>query len=68
MNQKYVLEDAKAQNYAIRNFKKFQMTKDKDVSFQFHDYRLLISDLPNEDIKLLEMFMARYIFKTFLYS
>ena len=41
------------------------MTKDKDVSSQIHDYHLLINNLANEDLKLLEPFVARYLIKTF---
>ena len=31
MNKKYILEDARIQKYVIRNFRNFQMTKDRDV-------------------------------------
>ena len=44
------------------------MTKDKDVSSQIHDYHLLINDLANEDLKLPEPFVARYLIKTLLDS
>ena len=32
MNKKYILEYARTQKYAIRNFRNFQMTEDRDVS------------------------------------
>ena len=40
------------------------MTKDIDVSSQFHDCHMLINDLDIEDIKLLETFMVGYLIKT----
>ena len=49
----------------IENFRKFQMTEDKDVSSQIHDYHMLINDLVIEDINLLEPFVADYLIKTF---
>ena len=64
MNKKYILEDVGAQKYVIRNFKIFQMTEDKDVSSQIHDYHLLINDLAIEDIKLPEPFVADYLVET----
>ena len=64
MNKKYILEDVGTQKYVIRNFKNFQMTEDKDVSSQIHDYHLLINDLAIEDIKLHESFMAGYLVET----
>ena len=45
MNKKYSLENARTQKYDIGNFKIFQMTEDRDVSSQIHDYHLLINDL-----------------------
>ena len=65
MTKKYIVEDARTQKYAIGNFRKFQMTKDRDVSSQIHDYHMLINDLVIEDIKLLEPFVAGYLIKTF---
>ena len=47
-----------------RNFKKFQITEDRDVSSQIHDYHMLINDLVTKDIKLLEPFVAGYIIGT----
>ena len=61
MNKKYILEDARTQKYVIVNFRNFQMTKDRDVSSQIHDYHLLINDLVIEDIKLLEPFVVGYL-------
>ena len=61
MNKKYILEDVGTHKYVIGNFRNFQMTEDKDVSSQIHDYHLLINDLVIEDIKLLEPFMADYL-------
>ena len=52
MNKKCILEDARTQKYAIGNFRKFQMTMDRDVSSQIHDYHMLINDIVIEDIKL----------------
>ena len=62
MKNNHILEP-KNMLYGI--LEKFQMTKDKDVSSQIHDYHLLINDLANEDLKLLEPFVARYLIKTF---
>ena len=56
MNKKYILEDVGTHKYAIGNFKIFQMTEDRDVSSQIHDYHLLTNDLAIEDIKLPEPF------------
>ena len=44
--------------YTIGNFRNFQMTEDRDVSSQIHDYHLLINDLASEEIKLLEPFVT----------
>ena len=68
MNKKYILKYAKTHKYVIGNFRNFQMTENKDVSSQIHDYHLLISDLTIEDIKLLEHFVAGYLVETFLES
>ena len=68
MNKKYILEDVGTQKYAIGNFRNFQMTEDKDVSSQIHDYHLLINDLAIEDIKLPEPFVAGYLVETLLKS
>ena len=38
LTKKYTVEDAGIQKYAIRNFRKFQMIEDRDVSSQIHDY------------------------------
>ena len=40
------------------------MTADRDVSYQIHDYDLLINDLAIEDIKLLEPFVVGYLVET----
>ena len=58
MNKKCILEYARTQKYAIGNFRNFQMTEDRDVSSQIHDYHLLINDLDIEEIKLLEPFVT----------
>ena len=68
INKKYSLKNAGTQKYAIGNFKIFQMTEDRDVSSQIHDYHLLINDLAIEDIKLPEPFVAGYLVETFLES
>ena len=60
MNKKYILEDAGTHKYVIGNFRNFQMTEDKDVSSQIHDYHLLINDLAIENIKFSEPFVAGY--------
>ena len=62
------MEDAGTKKYAIGNFRNFQMTEDRDVSSQIHDYHLLINDLAIEDIKLLEHSVAGYLVETFLES
>ena len=58
------MKDAGTHKYVIGNFRNFQMTKDKDVSSQIHDYHLLINDLTIEDIKLPEPFVADYLVET----
>ena len=68
MNKKYILEDTGTQKYAIGNFRNFQMTKDRDVSSQIHDFHLLINDLTIEDIKMLEPFVAGCLVETLLES
>ena len=68
MNKKYILEDARTQKYAIQNFRNFQMTEDRDVSSQIHDYHLLINDLAIEDIKLPKPFVDGYLVENFLES
>ena len=42
MNKKYVMEDAGIRKYAMENFTKFWMTKDRNVPSQIHDYHQLI--------------------------
>ena len=64
MNKKHILEYARTHKYAIRNFRNFQMIKDRDISSQIHAYHLLINDLAIEDIKLHESFMAGYLVET----
>ena len=68
MNKKYILKDVGTQKYAIGNFRNFQMTEDRDVSSQIHDYHLLINDLAIKDIKLLKPFIAGYLVETLLES
>ena len=65
MNKKYILEDAETQKCVIGNFRNFQMTEDRDVSSQIHDYHLLINDLAIEDIRLPKPFMVGYLVETF---
>ena len=60
MNKKYIVKDARTQKYAIGNFRKFQMTEDRDVSSQIHDYHMLVT----KDIKLLKPFVAGYLIET----
>lgn len=55
------MEDVGTQKYALR---KFQLTKDKNVSSQIHNYYLLINDLANEEVKLPEPFMVGYLIET----
>ena len=64
MTKKYIIEDVETQKYVIGNFRKFQMTKDRDLSSQIHDYHMLINDLVIEDIKLLEPFVSGYLIET----
>ena len=64
INKKYILEDAGTQKNAIGKFRNFQMIEDRDVSFQIHDYYLLINDLAIEDIKLPKPFVASYLVET----
>ena len=58
------MKDVRTQKYAIGNFRNFQMTEDRDVSSQIHDYHLLINDLVIEDIKLPEYFVVGYLVET----
>ena len=65
MNEKkYILENARTQKYVIWNFRNFQMTEDRNVSSQIHDYHLLINDLAIQDIKLCEPFVVGYLVET----
>ena len=66
LNKKYIVEDVETQKYAIGNFRKFQMTKDRDVLSQIHDYHMLVNNLVTEDIKLPEPFVASYLTETTL--
>ena len=50
------------------NFSKSQMTEDRDVSSQIHDYHMLVNDLVTEDIKLPEPFVVGYLIETLLDS
>ena len=68
MNKKYILEYARTHKYVIGNSTNFQMTEDRNVSSQIHDYHLLINDLAIEDIKLPEPFVVSYLVETFLES
>ena len=61
MNKKYILKDVGTQKYAIGNFRNFQMTEDRDVSSQIHDYHLLTNDLAIVDIKSPEPFVVGYL-------
>ena len=45
MTKKYILEDAGTQKYVMGNFRKFQMTENRDVSAQIHDCHMLIKSL-----------------------
>ena len=58
------MEATGTQKYAIGNFQIFQMTDDRDLSSQIHDYHLLINDLAIEDIKLPEPFVTGYLVET----
>ena len=62
------MEDVGTQKYVIGNSTNFQMTEDRNVSSQIHDYHLLINDLAIEDIKLPEPFVVSYLVETFLES
>ena len=64
MNKKNILEDAGTQKYAIEKFRNFQMTEDRYVSSQIHDYHLLINDLAIEVIKLPKPFVVGYLVET----
>ena len=59
--KKNILEDAGTQKYVIWNFRNFQMTEDRDLSSQIHDYHLLFNDLASEDIKLPKPFVTGYL-------
>ena len=64
LTKKYIVEDVGTQKYAIGNFRKFQMTEDKDVSSQIHVYHILINALVIEDIKLPKPFVVGYLIET----
>ena len=68
LTKKYIVEDIGTQKYAIGNFRRFQMTEDRDVSSQIHDYHMLVNDLVIEDIKLPEPFVDGYLIETLLDS
>ena len=68
LTKKYIVEDVGTQKYSIGNFRKFQMTEDRDVSSQIHDYHMLINDLVTEDIKLPKPFIVGYLIETLPYS
>ena len=68
LTKKYIVEDAGTQKYAIGNFRKFQMTEDKDVLSQIHNYHMLVNDLVTEDIKLPKPFVVGYLIETLLDS
>ena len=57
------MEYARTQKYAIGNFRNFQMTENRNVWSQIHDYHL-INDLAIEDIKLPKPFVVGYLVKT----
>ena len=64
LTKKYIVEDVGTQKYAIRNFRKLQMTEDRDVSSQIHDNHMLVNDLVIEDIKLPKPFVTGYLIET----
>ena len=66
MTKKYIVEDVGTQKCAIGNFRKFQMTEDRDVSSQIHDYHMLVNGLVTENIKSPEPFVASYLLETLL--
>ena len=66
MTKKYIIENARTQKYAMGNFRKFQMTKDIDVSSKIRGYHMLINDLVIEDIKLPQPFVVDYRIETLL--
>ena len=68
LTTKYIVEDAITEKYVIGNFRKFQMTEDRYVSSQIHDYHMLVNDLVIKDIKLLEPFVVVYLIETLLDS
>ena len=47
--------------YAIGNFSNFQMSEEKDVSSQNHDFHVLVNDLKNKEITLPETFIAGFL-------
>ncbi|XP_077214618.1 uncharacterized protein LOC143849484 [Tasmannia lanceolata] len=56
--QKYVVEAAGIKKYAIGNFLKFNMSDNKDVSFQIHGFHLVVSELKREGMDLPEPFIV----------
>ena len=64
MTKKYIVEDVGTQKYDIGNFRKFQMTEDRDVSSQIYDNHMLVNDLVIKDIKLPKPFVAAYLIET----
>ena len=52
LEKKYVLEDAGSKKHAIANFLHYEMTDDKPVTNQIHDYQNLVHELTIEGIKI----------------
>ncbi|KAH7842618.1 hypothetical protein Vadar_007401 [Vaccinium darrowii] len=55
---KYVVEDAGIKKYAAANFLHFEMTDEKDVSSQIHEFHLITLELKNEGMELPEAFLT----------
>lgn len=60
-NKKYIIEEAGSQQFFIGDFLHFRMVDNKPVTYQIHDYRLLVNNLKSEGIEVPERFLAGYL-------
>ena len=60
MNKKYVRKDTWTHKYSLRNFRKFKMTKDRDVSSRNPRFTCF-TNFAHEDVKLAEPFVVGYL-------
>ncbi|KAK3018053.1 hypothetical protein RJ639_005178 [Escallonia herrerae] len=58
LNKKYVIEDVDTKKYVIDNFLQFQMSEEKDMSSQIHEFHLVMSKLTKEGMPLPDPFVS----------